>query len=82
MLDINIIRKARKRYNTIKGDRPDGNERVTQEQLTALDAVVQGLDLIYADFALFVPFWQRLAKRRRFTGQVMDRTGLSIQLRS
>ena len=45
-------------YKTIKGDRPDEDERVTQDQLTALDAVVRGLDLIYADFALLVPFWQ------------------------
>ena len=58
-------------YEEEVGDEPPEEEDVTIEQLTALDAEVRVLGRIYCDFALWVPFWNRMVKALKFQGNVI-----------
>ena len=54
---------------------PREEQEVTIEQLSSLDAVYRKNGL-YADFAIWVPFWHRMIKMKRFMGQVLDEHGV------
>ena len=58
--------KAKARYRTHTGNNPPEDERVSREQLTAFNAAIKGLDSIFVDVAVWVPFWVRFSKRHRF----------------
>ena len=65
---------AKRYYDAERGDPPE-DEAPTKEQLTALFAAVWTLVTIYADFALWVPHWRRLAKRLKFTATIINEWG-------
>ena len=75
LLDRPTLQAARKRFRQKTGEDPTEEEDVSAEQLSAFNAVMQELFSIYADFAIWVPFWGRLAKRLRFTGTIIDHEG-------
>ena len=75
MLDDQTLGAARKRYrDSEKGDPPE-DENPTKELLTALFPAVFALITIFADFAVWVPHWRRLAKQRRFTAMMINEFG-------
>ena len=61
-----MIKKGYARYISVEGDKPPPEENLTPEQLSALELIVRELGSIYADFALWVPFWRRVANSKRF----------------
>ena len=75
ILDTTTLDTARARYrDSEKGDPPE-DENPTKEQLTALFAAVFTLITTFADFAVWVPRWRRLAKKRRFTAMTINEFG-------
>ena len=75
LLDRATLQAARKMHRAKTGEDPTEEEDVSAEQLSAFNAVMCELFSIYADFAIWVPFWGRLAKRLRFTGTIVDHEG-------
>ena len=75
MLAVSEINKARRRYRLVMGINPPEEEQVTREQLSALNTVIKELDSIFADFGVWVPFWTRLANKRRFMDRIIDESG-------
>ena len=71
-----MIKKGYARYVASEGSKPTAEENVTPEQISALELIVRELGSIYADFALWVPFWRRMAKTKRFFGRVIDENGV------
>ena len=69
------LARVRGVYEEEVGDEPPEEEDVTIEQLTALDTVVRVLGRIYCDFALWVPFWNRMVKALKFQGKVINEHG-------
>ena len=76
LLTKELIKKGYARYIKEEGSKPTAEENVTPEQLSALELIVRELGSIYADFALWVPFWRRMAKKKRFMGRVFDDNGI------
>ena len=75
MLSKDQLDAAAKRYYDAERGGPPEDKAPTKEQLTALFAAVWTLVTIYADFALWVPHWRRLAKRLKFTATIINEWG-------
>ena len=69
------LKKMRARFTNHNGVKPTEDEDVTKEQLSALFVAVFTMISVYADFALWVPFWKRMLKKKRFMGVVPDEHG-------
>ena len=69
------IKKMRAKYIAKVGTKPTEDEDVAKEQLSALFVAVTIMMSVYADFALWVPFWKRMLKKKRFMGRVPDEHG-------
>ena len=69
------LKKMRARFVKHNGVKPTEDEDVTKEQLSALFVAVFTMISVYADFALWVPFWRRMLKKKRFMGVVPDEHG-------
>ena len=65
----------RARFIEKVGVKPTEDEDVAKEQLSVLFVVVTIMMSVYADFALWVPFWKRMLKKKRFMGRVADEHG-------
>ena len=76
LLTKELIKAGYARYIKEEGSKPTAEENITPEQLSALELIVRELGSIYADFALWVPFWRRMAKKKRFMGRVIDENGI------
>ena len=75
LLDDGELDKLRHGFFKTHGNFPKEDEEVTIEQLSSLDAVLKKYSF-YVDFALWVPFWQRMIKTKRFMGQALDDKGV------
>ena len=75
ILDEPTIKTTRTMYYTIHKTWPAEYEDVTREQLTALWTMVTVLRSAFADFAVWVAFWTRMIKRKRFTGTILNTLG-------
>ena len=69
------VKKMRARFVEKNGVKPTEDEDVAKEQLSALFVAVTIMMSVYADFALWVPFWKRMLKKKRFMGRVPDEHG-------
>ena len=79
-LDPATIRQYRRRYYSIHDEWPAEEEDISEEQLTGLYTVVFVLRSIYVDFAIWVAFWSRMVRRKRFTATMVNEFGEIIQV--
>ena len=63
------------RYAKQEGDYPSEDEDITIEQLSAFKMILSHYISLYVDLALWVPFWKRFMKMKRFMGRVVDEHG-------
>ena len=75
MLSEADLRPLRDRHLQIEGDEPTLEIDVTNSQLTALKAVLDQDMPPYANFGVWAPHGQRLARKQRFTAQHLDPAG-------
>ena len=75
ILDAKTIKEFRHNYYVKHGEWPSEDEDITKEQLTALFTMLTVIDSPYCDFALWVAFWYRFIKRKRFMGTVVNEFG-------
>ena len=75
IIDQDKLRAGYTHYKRTFGSFPDPKKELTQEQLTALDALI-GMDAVpYADFAVWAPFGHRIQRKVKLTGMVMGPDG-------
>ena len=75
LLGIENLSMLRKAFRVNQGEDPLENEEVTDEQLSALVQVVAAGGAPYADFGVWGPHGNRIAKALRFTHHFLDGTG-------
>lgn len=74
-LDAGTLAGFRKTYRLREGDNPLECEEVTDAQLSALEQVVRAGGVPYADFGVWGPYGNRIAKAQRFADHYMDSEG-------
>ena len=75
ILDDATIKEMRARYKKHHGVKPTADVDVTKEQLTGLHTCVNIIGSAYVDYCLWVAFWARFIKKKRFTGMVPNEYG-------
>lgn len=74
-LDRATLHGCRRNFRLKEGDNPLEQEEVTDAQLSALVQVVRAGGVPYADFGVWGPYGNRLAKAQRFSEHFMDSDG-------
>jgi len=79
-LDGAIIKAAYDRYRLVFGTMPPPNEELTNEQLTAVKALLDADRAPYVDFAVWGPFGCRLAKKLKLHGVSFSSDGTLVPI--
>ena len=73
--DVHVVTEAYARYKLKMGCFPSAETELSEEQMTALHAVLERGRAPYCDFAVWGPFHQRILKRIRMKGVRLSGNG-------